>query len=115
MVYSQILVFFPAHQFNTASRGFSTRFDADLDMRMSNRIELSAYEILNKYEHQQLRDIFFSYGELRNAGGIAKAIIDFRARQPIKTTSGSEGSHEKVFAKTEGEQDNGTTVPGNPN
>ncbi|MGB5237558.1 MAG: 16S rRNA (cytosine(1402)-N(4))-methyltransferase RsmH [Flavobacteriaceae bacterium] len=76
-----------SHQFNTASRGFSTRFDADLDMRMSTRTELSAFEILNNYEHSQLRDIFYSYGELRNAGGIAKAILDFRERQTVKTTS----------------------------
>ncbi|MEN8789862.1 MAG: 16S rRNA (cytosine(1402)-N(4))-methyltransferase RsmH [Flavobacteriaceae bacterium] len=76
-----------SHQFNTADRGFSTRFDADLDMRMSNRTELSAFEILNKYEHRQLRDIFYSYGELRNAGGMAGAIVDFRAKRPVKTTS----------------------------
>lgn len=76
-----------SHQFNTASRGFSTRFDADLDMRMSNRTEASAFEILNKYEHRQLSEVFFSYGELRNAGGMARAIIDFRVKRPVKTTS----------------------------
>lgn len=76
-----------SHQFNTASRGFSTRFEADLDMRMSTRTDVSAFEVLNKYGHQQLRDIFYLYGELRNAGGMARAIVEFRAKRPVTTSS----------------------------
>lgn len=76
-----------SHQFDSAQRGFSTRFEADLDMRMTKRSELSAFEVINTYEHSQLRNVFFEYGELRNADAIAKAIIDERDREPIKTSS----------------------------
>jgi 16S rRNA (cytosine1402-N4)-methyltransferase len=76
-----------SHQFDSAQRGFSTRFEADLDMRMTKRSELSAFEVINTYEHSQLRNVFFEYGELRNADAIAKAIIEEREREPIKTSS----------------------------
>ena len=76
-----------SHQFDSAQRGFSTRFEADLDMRMTKRSELSAFEVINTYEHNQLRNVFFEYGELRNADAIAKAIIEERERAPIKTSS----------------------------
>jgi len=76
-----------SHQFDSAQRGFSTRFEADLDMRMTKRSELSAFEVINTYEHNQLRNVFFEYGELRNADAIAKAIIEEREREPIKTSS----------------------------
>lgn len=76
-----------SHQFDSAQRGFSTRFEADLDMRMTKRSELSAFEVINAYQHSQLRNVFFEYGELRNADAIAKAIIEEREREPIKTSS----------------------------
>lgn len=76
-----------SHQFDSAERGFSTRFEADLDMRMTKRSELSAFEVINTYQHSQLRSVFFEYGELRNADAIAKAIIEERDRAPIKTSS----------------------------
>lgn len=56
-----------SHQFDKAERGFSTRFDADLDMRMDQSSELSAYQVVNEYELEDLRRLFFQYGDLRNA------------------------------------------------
>ena len=75
-----------SHQFDKAERGFSTRFDADLDMRMSRRNTVSAYDVVNTYEYDDLRTILFQYGELRNANAIAQTIIEKRAKGPIKTT-----------------------------
>ncbi len=76
-----------SHQFDIPERGFSTRFDADLDMRMSQRSSLSAYEVINDYEEGAIRDVLFQYGELRNAGAMAKAIVAARETGPIKTTA----------------------------
>ena len=76
-----------SYQFDTAGRGFSTRFDAELDMRMSQRMEVSAIDIINKYQADQLRDVLFHYGELRNAGAMAREIVDRRAKMKIQTTS----------------------------
>ncbi len=74
-------------QFNTAERGFSTRFDSDLDMRMSQRTERSAYQVLNEYDPEQLRSVLNQYGELRNAGAMARAIVQYRSGKPMSTTS----------------------------
>ncbi|MEM9685986.1 MAG: 16S rRNA (cytosine(1402)-N(4))-methyltransferase RsmH [Bacteroidota bacterium] len=75
-----------SHQFNVAARGFSTRFDAELDMRMDHKNTLSAYQVVNDYEPSQLRNILNYYGELRNAHTIANAIVTARAKAPIRTT-----------------------------
>lgn len=75
-----------SHQFDKAERGFSTRFDADLDMRMSKKNSVSAYEIVNTYSYEALRKVFFEYGDLRNANALAKAIVEQREEMPIKTT-----------------------------
>ena len=75
-----------SHQFDEASRGFSTRFDADLDMRMSKKIDRSAYQVINKYSEERLSNILFLYGELRNARALAKQIVESRNEQPIKTS-----------------------------
>jgi len=75
-----------SHQFDVADRGFSTRFDAELDMRMNQSVGLSAFEVVNNYEEKQLSDVLFQYGELRNANAIAKKIIDKRAEGVIKTS-----------------------------
>ncbi|MBX7203805.1 MAG: 16S rRNA (cytosine(1402)-N(4))-methyltransferase RsmH [Bacteroidia bacterium] len=75
-----------SHQFDEASRGFSFRFDeAELDMRMDQQQSLSAKQIINTYTEAQLADLFFFYGELKNARKIAKAIIVKRAVKPIDT------------------------------
>jgi 16S rRNA (cytosine1402-N4)-methyltransferase len=75
-----------SHQFDVAERGFSFRFDAPLDLRMDVKNTLTASEILSKYEENQLADLFFHYGELRNARKIAKVIVRERAVKPIETT-----------------------------
>ncbi len=75
-----------SHQFDEAVRGFSTRFDAELDMRMSKRNSLSANEVINRYSYDDLRKVFFAYGDLRNANAIANTIISAREVNPIRTT-----------------------------
>ncbi|PHQ62594.1 MAG: 16S rRNA (cytosine(1402)-N(4))-methyltransferase [Maribacter sp.] len=75
-----------SHQFDKAERGFSTRFDADLDMRMSKKSSVSAYDVVNKYSYDNLRRVLFQYGDLRNANAMAKAIIAKREEAEIKTT-----------------------------
>ena len=75
-----------SHQFDEAGRGFSTRFDADLDMRMDQKSELSGKKIINTYTEEQLSDILFLYGELRNARTLAKTIVEARAEKEIKTS-----------------------------
>ncbi len=75
-----------SHQFDQAERGFSTRFDADLDMRMSRKNERSAHDVVNNYSLEALVRIFKEYGELRSAYPMAKAILQAREGQPINTT-----------------------------
>lgn len=75
-----------SHQFDVAERGFSTRFDAELDMRMSRKNELTAFTVVNEYDEQQLRRVFFEYGELKNAGALAGTIITARKEKPVKNT-----------------------------
>jgi 16S rRNA (cytosine1402-N4)-methyltransferase len=75
-----------SHQFDQAERGFSTRFDADLDMRMSKRNTLSAFEVVNKYTYDDLRKVLFEYGDIRNANAMAKVIIASREVEQIQTT-----------------------------
>lgn len=75
-----------SHQFDKAERGFSTRFDADLDMRMDQSSELSAYQVVNEYELEDLRRLFFQYGDLRNAHALARTLVERREEAPIKTT-----------------------------
>jgi 16S rRNA (cytosine1402-N4)-methyltransferase len=75
-----------SHQFDVAERGFSTRFDADLDMRMSQKNELNAFRIVNEYDEANLKRVFLDYGELKNALALARTIIEAREEQPIETT-----------------------------
>lgn len=75
-----------SHQFDVPERGFSTRFDADLDMRMSQKNDLNAYRVVNEYEEQDLRRVFFDYGELKNAPALARTIVEARRDYPISTT-----------------------------
>jgi 16S rRNA (cytosine1402-N4)-methyltransferase len=76
-----------SHQFDKAERGFSTRFDADLDMRMSARNKKSAYEVVNSYTYDDLRSVLFRYGDLRRADAMAKTIVEYREKSPLKTTA----------------------------
>ena len=75
-----------SHQFDTAERGFSFRFDAELDMRMGKGIELTARKVINNYSEQDLHKIFGMYGEIHNSKTLATAIVNARAREEIKTT-----------------------------
>jgi len=75
-----------SHQFDVAERGFSTRFDAELDMRMSQKNDLNAYRVVNEYDDANLRRVFWDYGELKNAPALARTIIEAREYQSINTT-----------------------------
>ena len=75
-----------SHQFDVAERGFSTRFEAKLDMRMNQERKLSAFEVINDYEEEQLRAVFYQYGELRQAPAMARVIVSERKRAPIETS-----------------------------
>jgi 16S rRNA (cytosine1402-N4)-methyltransferase len=75
-----------SHQFDVPERGFSTRFDADLDMRMSKRNELDAYKVINEYDESNLRRVFLDYGELKVAPALARTIVEAREKKDIKTT-----------------------------
>lgn len=72
-----------SHQFDIAERGFSIRFNHDLDMRMDNRLSLTALEILNTYKQQELVSIFSLYGEVKNAKTLANTIISARSQNPF--------------------------------
>lgn len=74
-----------SHQFDTPERGFSTRFDGDLDMRMNQSSQLTAMKILNEFEEEKIADIFYQYGELRGARRMAKEIVLERFHNRIKT------------------------------
>lgn len=76
-----------SHQFDQAERGFSTRFEADLDMRMSKRNELSAYEVVNTYTEEDLATVLYRYGELKRSRQMASVIVEARSGKPIKTTA----------------------------
>ena len=75
-----------SHQFDVPERGFSTRFEAGLDMRMSKKSELSAYNVVNDYSEEQLREVLSLYGELRNARAMARAVAEARKKAPVNTT-----------------------------
>ncbi|MDB0040087.1 16S rRNA (cytosine(1402)-N(4))-methyltransferase RsmH [Polaribacter sp.] len=75
-----------SHQFDEAERGFSIRFDGDLDMRMNQKSKVSAKEIINNYSEEKLAEILFLYGELRNSRNIAKTIVEQREVAKIETS-----------------------------
>ena len=76
-----------SHHFDDETRGFSFRFDAPLDMRMNKRAGQTAADILNNYTEEQLADVLYLYGELKNARRLAKAIVIYRNSQHIETTA----------------------------
>lgn len=75
-----------SHQFDVAERGFSIRFDAPLDMRMNTKSSISAYEVVNEYDEEDLKYILREYGELKNARAMAGAIVKARSEKKIDTT-----------------------------
>lgn len=76
-----------SHHFDDETRGFSFRFDAPLDMRMNKRAGQTAADVLNNYTEEQLADVFYLYGEMKNARRIAKAVCDYRRDKSIQTTA----------------------------
>ena len=75
-----------SHQFDSADRGFSTRFDAELDMRMNASDAISAFEVVNKYSEEELSQVLFQYGELRNSRELSKEIVQARNEGPVRTS-----------------------------
>lgn len=97
-----------SHQFDTPERGFSTRFDADLDMRMNPMSGVTAAKIVNEYPEEQLHKIFGMYGEVKNARTLATEVVRERARNKIQTVEGFKtalrklaprGAENKYFAQ----------------
>lgn len=88
-----------SHHFDDETRGFSFRFDAPLDMRMNKRAGTTAADILNKYDEERLADIFFLYGELRNARKIARDIVKARQAKQIATTQDLIDITGRMFAR----------------
>ena len=88
-----------SHHFDDETRGFSFRFDAPLDMRMNKRAGATAAEILNNYSEEQLADIFYIYGELKNARKIASIIANTRNDKKIETTGDLMSATEKLFQR----------------
>ena len=75
-----------SHQFDVAERGFSTRFDAKLDMRMNQDDKLSAYHVVNEYSEEELGRVLLQFGELRSAPKLARTLVSVRKDKAIETT-----------------------------
>lgn len=96
-----------SHQFNEAERGFSTRFDAALDMRMNQSEKITAADVLKNFSEEKLHKIFEKYGEVTNSKTLAKTIVEFRKTQPLQTINQFKnsvypivkGNPEKYFAQ----------------
>ena len=88
-----------SHHFDDETRGFSFRFDAPLDMRMNKRDGKTAADVLNDYSEELLSDIFYIYGELKNARRIAAAIVQARSEKRLETTGDLVKTTEKCFQR----------------
>jgi 16S rRNA (cytosine1402-N4)-methyltransferase len=86
-----------SHQIDVAERGFSFRHDSKIDMRMNPGSSMTAANVLNTYTEEQLRDIFRSYGELRNAGKLATEICRLRKTRKLETAKQLLGAIEKCL------------------
>ena len=91
-----------SHQFDEAGRGFSTRYNAELDMRMDQRQTLTAFDVVNTYPEEQLHKLFEQYGEVTNAKTLARTIIRVRPTTSLKTIDGCKNALREI-------------VKGNPN
>jgi 16S rRNA (cytosine1402-N4)-methyltransferase len=86
-----------SHQLDAGERGFSTRYDAALDMRMDRRSSLTAWELIETYSEQALHKIFEQFGEVTNAKTLARTIVQVRQSQPLRTIEGfKQAIHEAV-------------------
>ena len=91
-----------SHQFDEAKRGFSTRHDAEMDMRMDQRQAMTAFDVVNTYTEQRLHKLFEEYGEVTNAKTLAKTIVQVRTTTSLKTIDGFKNALREI-------------VKGNPN
>lgn len=94
-----------SHQFDTADRGFSFRFDAPLDMRMNKRGGDTAADLLNKCSEEELADMFYLYGELKNSRRIAATIVKARGQKPFETTQDLIDATQPLFPKERGKKE----------
>ena len=94
-----------SHHFDDESRGFSFRFDAPLDMRMNKRAGKTAADIVNEYDEEQLANLFYIYGELKNSRRIASVLINVRRQKPIATTSDFISAVEPLFKREREKKD----------
>lgn len=94
-----------SHHFDDENRGFSFRFDAPLDMRMNTKASLTAADVINTYNEEQLADIFYLYGELKNARRIASLLVKARSQKNITSTHDLIQAVEAVFGKTREKKD----------
>lgn len=88
-----------SHQFDQPERGFSIRFDADLDMRMDQAGSLTAKEVVNSYSEEQLHRIFGIYGEIKNAKTLAHTLVTQRLNKPIDTVQDLKGAIARLIPK----------------
>jgi 16S rRNA (cytosine1402-N4)-methyltransferase len=88
-----------SHQFDVAERGFSIRFEAPLDMRMDKKNSLTAYQVINEYDEQHLVTVLRQYGELKNARGLARAIVKARSEKPINSSEMLKAAIQKLLPK----------------
>lgn len=88
-----------SHHFDTQDRGFSFRFEGKLDMRMNQRAELTAEQVLNTYDEERLATLFRLYGELKNGRRLATVIVQQRAKAPITSTEMFLGLIRPLFGK----------------
>ena len=94
-----------SHHFDDESRGFSFRFDAPLDMRMNKRAGKTAADIVNEYDEEQLANLFYIYGELKNSRRIASTLTNVRRQKPIATTSDFISAVEPLFKREREKKD----------
>ena len=94
-----------SHHFDDESRGFSFRFDAQLDMRMNKRAGKTAADIVNDYDEEALANLFYLYGEIKQSRSLAAAIVKARSQQRIATTQDLLGILEPIFKREREKKD----------
>ena len=94
-----------SHHFDDETRGFSFRFDAPLDMRMNKRGGDTAADLLNKCSEEELADMFYLYGELKNSRRIAATIVKARGQKPFETTQDLIDATQPLFPKERGKKE----------
>ncbi|ERJ98024.1 16S rRNA (cytosine(1402)-N(4))-methyltransferase RsmH [Segatella salivae] len=94
-----------SHHFDDESRGFSFRFDAQLDMRMNKRAGKTAADIVNDYDEEALANLFYLYGEIKQSRRLAAAVVKARLQQRIATTQDLLGILEPIFKKEREKKD----------